>query len=288
MARDARRQRLRDQILAGLQQPAPPGQAAAATATLDPPSARSRHEPFPLLDLQQAYWIGREHGPHPIMAVRPGGQAVLVVADAPEPPGETVRRIIEDIAAEPMDLGHGPLLRVAVVRLRDGWAGALVVHHIVSDDYSIRLVCGQILECYTALSRTGRLPPGWAAGREVWPAIPPPSGPGEDQAGSDRVRRRREALTVAGAPRLPAPRPVPGAAPWAGSGQVRVLGGPARQARARARGVTTLVLTLALAGLAVAAAGGPPTCSSAPPAPAGKPPPSTRRPGTTREPSWSG
>jgi amino acid adenylation domain-containing protein len=62
-SRDVPRARLRDQILARLQQPPAPGEAAATrTLEISPPQVQG--EPFPLLDLQQAYWIGREHGPH--------------------------------------------------------------------------------------------------------------------------------------------------------------------------------------------------------------------------------
>jgi hypothetical protein len=197
----------------------------------------------------------------PVMVARPAGAAAIAVADAPGPSDESVRQIIDDIASEPMDLAQGPLLRVAVVRLADGWAGALVIHHIVSDDYSIRLVCGQVLACYAALSHGGQLPPGWAAAREAWPETRPSASPGSSRADpGGAVSRRRAALSAAGAPRLPAPHPVPPVAPRAASCRVRVLGEPGRQAWAQARqasGVTTLVLTLALAGVAVAAAGGP-------------------------------
>lgn len=73
------------------------------------------------------------------------------------------RRRAEEVLAEhhrrPFDLSVAPLLRAVVVALPgDVWLLGLTAHHIVIDDWSIRLLLDETAENYRTLSATGRLP----------------------------------------------------------------------------------------------------------------------------------
>ncbi|HZO15352.1 MAG TPA: amino acid adenylation domain-containing protein, partial [Polyangiaceae bacterium] len=67
----------------------------------------------------------------------------------------------ERIAVEvkrPFDLEKAPLLRVKLIRLADDdWVLALVMHHIISDGWSMNVLSREVLEAYEAL-RAGRSP----------------------------------------------------------------------------------------------------------------------------------
>jgi len=61
------------------------------------------------------------------------------------------RKLVEEHAHEPFDLVHAPLLRVALVRLPgDEHVLSLVVHHIVSDGWSMDLATAELIELYNA------------------------------------------------------------------------------------------------------------------------------------------
>jgi hypothetical protein len=195
----------------------------------------------------------------PVLVTSPHVAHIQVV-EMPSASEYAVRQVAAEIVTRPMDLTSGPLVRVALIRLsEDDHVSVLVAHHIISDDYSIRLICGQILECYATTSDTGQ-PPGWAATAVGWgrrPAAP------QATAGSTLAKLlqlRRETLRAAGAPQLPSPRTPVNTPPWAGCSSVAVLEHAAREeweSGRRSAGVTTLALTLALTALAVAASGGP-------------------------------
>ena len=68
----------------------------------------------------------------------------------PEPMASLSGLITERFRAS-IDLGHGPLARWALYRTADDtWAFACVMHHIVSDGWSMRVLFGELLEIYRA------------------------------------------------------------------------------------------------------------------------------------------
>jgi amino acid adenylation domain-containing protein len=60
---DSRRQHLREQVLARMQRPAEPAEPAEALSG-EMAANDTQFDPFPMLDLQQAYWVGRTQAPH--------------------------------------------------------------------------------------------------------------------------------------------------------------------------------------------------------------------------------
>ncbi|HEU5132027.1 MAG TPA: condensation domain-containing protein, partial [Pyrinomonadaceae bacterium] len=69
-----------------------------------------------------------------------------------------VREFASYEAAKPFDLGHGPLLRVKLVRLGpDEHMLLLTMHHIVSDGWSMPVLIREVSELYSAFA-SGREP----------------------------------------------------------------------------------------------------------------------------------
>ncbi|MGH9665153.1 MAG: amino acid adenylation domain-containing protein, partial [Bryobacteraceae bacterium] len=61
--------------------------------------------------------------------------------------------IVRRISLEPMDLAHGPLLRVQLIRLSDAkHVCAVTMHHIVTDGWSIEVLLDEFLRTYDALA----------------------------------------------------------------------------------------------------------------------------------------
>ncbi|MEC5161350.1 non-ribosomal peptide synthetase [Janthinobacterium sp. CG_S6] len=61
------------------------------------------------------------------------------------------RAEIRRLCAQPFDLGHGPLLRVALFKMvHDQQQLLLVMHHIVSDGYSTQLILDELAQQYAA------------------------------------------------------------------------------------------------------------------------------------------
>jgi amino acid adenylation domain-containing protein/non-ribosomal peptide synthase protein (TIGR01720 family) len=74
------------------------------------------------------------------------------LAHLPDPEPEA-RRLAAEEAARPFDLAHGPLLRTALLRLREHEHLLLVtVHHIVSDGWSTGVLVREIAALYEAFS----------------------------------------------------------------------------------------------------------------------------------------
>ncbi|MEU7384912.1 amino acid adenylation domain-containing protein [Streptomyces sp. NPDC042207] len=121
----------------------------------------------------------------------------------------------EEVLAEhhrrPFDLSAAPLLRAVVVALPgDIWFLGLTAHHIVVDDWSIRLVLDEIAENYRTLVATGRLPQRRVSGTAFRAFVTESRSAAADEKQTAAVERWRRSL--AGAPELlgmPLDRPRP-------------------------------------------------------------------------------
>jgi amino acid adenylation domain-containing protein len=89
----------------------------------------------------------------------PACQPLLVTSVDELPAGEresAARALIRDIARAPFDLATGPLVRAALVRLSpETHVLAMVVHHIVADGWSFRILFDELSADYEAISRGG-------------------------------------------------------------------------------------------------------------------------------------
>jgi hypothetical protein len=66
------------------------------------------------------------------------------------------RAMIRDLARAPFDLAIGPLVRTALVRLApESHVLAVVLHHIVADGWSFRILFEELAADYEAISRGG-------------------------------------------------------------------------------------------------------------------------------------
>ncbi|MFF7454508.1 amino acid adenylation domain-containing protein [Kitasatospora sp. NPDC008115] len=85
----------------------------------------------------------------PLLVIDPPGPADLTLADAGDP--AHAERLVDEAAAVPFDLEHGPLLRAHLLRLADDdHVLLLVVHHSVSDGWSSEVLLGEVLRGYAA------------------------------------------------------------------------------------------------------------------------------------------
>ncbi|MFF2658536.1 amino acid adenylation domain-containing protein [Kitasatospora sp. NPDC058032] len=85
----------------------------------------------------------------PLLVIDPPGPADLTLAEADD--AAHAERLVDEAAAVPFDLEHGPLLRAHLVRLAaDDHVLLLVVHHSVSDGWSSEVLLGEVLRGYTA------------------------------------------------------------------------------------------------------------------------------------------
>ncbi|MGK5522061.1 amino acid adenylation domain-containing protein [Micromonospora sp. URMC 107] len=196
----------------------------------------------------------------PLLHTWPEATLDLRVVDVPVGASDAVvAQMIEEAAGRPFDILTPPLFRAVLLRRRaTEHVAVLVVHHLVADDESIRIVGHETLSTYDGLAD-----PDWS---------PPPAPAGDVaavvarraqlvRADPDGRARRREALlrTAAADDRLPAGGG--GGRPWVGASQTVLFSTDERAAWERSRrelGVTTQVLELGLLALAVRAAGGPP------------------------------
>jgi len=98
----------------------------------------------------------RYEGDFPVQVVAPSvagsGLSRIDLSDLSEDRGErAVRRSAVAVARRPFDLGHGPLLRLALYRLAEGHHLLLVVfHHIVADGWSYHLFLRDLAVAYRA------------------------------------------------------------------------------------------------------------------------------------------
>src|SRR5207344_2826102 len=72
---------------------------------------------------------------------------------------EEARRLVKEDRQRPFDLARGPLLRVTLFRLGpEDHVLLLTLHHIVSDGWSMGVLCRELSVLYEAFS-TGNLSP---------------------------------------------------------------------------------------------------------------------------------
>ncbi|MER7705094.1 amino acid adenylation domain-containing protein [Kitasatospora sp. NPDC097605] len=85
----------------------------------------------------------------PLLVIDPPGPADLTLAEAAD--AAHAERLVDEAAAVPFDLEHGPLLRAHLLRLAaDDHVLLLVVHHSVSDGWSSEVLLGEVLRGYAA------------------------------------------------------------------------------------------------------------------------------------------
>nr|QEO74634.1 condensation domain-containing protein [uncultured bacterium] len=177
----------------------------------------------------------------------------------------TVATLVADIArqeaARPFDLAEPPLVRTAVVRLEPRQHVLLLtMHHIVSDEWSVRIFCAEVAERYD-MRRSG-----------LAPAVVPPPLQYHDYAAAERLRRAEEPGGPAGLAdlvdrlervpplSLPGPRGPAAAGPTAagtaiGRRVALTVGGEHLRALRKAgsdAGATLFMTLVAVTGLAVA------------------------------------
>ncbi|WP_438040319.1 amino acid adenylation domain-containing protein [Sorangium sp. So ce128] len=188
-----------------------------------------------------------------VHAERPVALSFVDLGAAPEEAREAreaeARRLLEEQARQPFDLTGGPLLRIALVRLREREHLLLVVlHHIVSDGWSMNVLVGEVTELYAADAegRAAALPPlpiqyadyarwqrGWLTGAVL-----------DQQLAYFRQRLGTEPPVL----RLPTDRPRPAARSYRGARHNFALPrelSAALSALARGQGVTSFMLLLA-------------------------------------------
>ncbi|WP_437913628.1 amino acid adenylation domain-containing protein [Sorangium sp. So ce302] len=98
----------------------------------------------------------------PVQVIAAEGAPELEVVDLSATPAEergaAVQRLAAERAERPFDLGRGPLLRVTAIQLRDDeLVLVLIVHHIVSDAWTMNVLVAELAELYAA-ARAGRPP----------------------------------------------------------------------------------------------------------------------------------
>jgi amino acid adenylation domain-containing protein len=212
-----------------------------------------------------------ERNGEPLQAVDPDAAVDLRRVDLTSLPdagrlAET-HRLVREEGRRPFDLGQGPLLRAHLVRLADTEHVLLfVLHHIICDNWSVRMVLGDLLSVYGRETGGGRQAAG--AGRPDQAggcaATAAPAIQYADYAvwqrrwseGDEAMRRlewwRHRLSGAPGLVTLPWDRPRPAVQTYAGSQHLfRIPSEPVEALRALGRGEAgTLFMTL-LAAFAV-------------------------------------
>jgi amino acid adenylation domain-containing protein/non-ribosomal peptide synthase protein (TIGR01720 family) len=191
-------------------------------------------------------------GERPVMVSGPPSPWRLPEVDltalAAERRETAARRLVEEQVSRPFDLIHGPVLRSLHLRLAAGdHLILLLLHHVVSDGWSMEILLRELAACYAAGARRqpSRLPelPIQYADFAVWQRAEMSGGTLAAQLGYWRER-------LAGAPaviELPFDRPRPAAQSFRGDSLTFQLPdaalGPALRELSRRHG-TTLFMTL--------------------------------------------
>ncbi|MFE2923588.1 condensation domain-containing protein [Streptomyces goshikiensis] len=170
-------------------------------------------------EMLRAYVVAADGVPHQVVADEvPLPLEVTDLTHLPQADREAeTDRILAEAAHRPFDLGRPPLFRVALIRTGpEQHVMALVIHHIVSDGWSLQVLLQEVADLYAGL----------VTGADV--ALPPLTAQFVDYARMQRERLagpRGEALAaywtrqLAGAPvdlGLPTDRPRPAVTDFAG------------------------------------------------------------------------
>ncbi|WP_369414579.1 non-ribosomal peptide synthase/polyketide synthase [Corallococcus soli] len=99
----------------------------------------------------------------PVQVITPKESGTLVIVDlsarAADAREAEVRRFVEAETARPFDLGQGPLFRSTLLTVSEQeHVLVLVMHHAVSDGWSMRVLVREVVALYTAFSE-GRVSP---------------------------------------------------------------------------------------------------------------------------------
>jgi amino acid adenylation domain-containing protein len=105
----------------------------------------------------------RETGGRPLQVIAPQQRFCIAVEDYRAAPGQeveaTIAQLVAEEARQPFDLSTGPLLRVRLFALgADDHIVTLVIHHIVSDAWSLSVLTQEITTLYDAFSRGAESP----------------------------------------------------------------------------------------------------------------------------------
>nr|WP_244172052.1 non-ribosomal peptide synthetase [Myxococcus virescens] len=100
----------------------------------------------------------RTEGGSPVQVIDPRGGARLDIVDLRSLPAarreEEAQRIAQEASQRPFDLESGPLLRIALLALSEqDHVLVLVMHHIVSDGWSMGLLVRELTELYASFSQ---------------------------------------------------------------------------------------------------------------------------------------
>ncbi|MBZ4423339.1 non-ribosomal peptide synthetase, partial [Myxococcus sp. RHSTA-1-4] len=100
----------------------------------------------------------RAEGGLPVQVISPAGRVALEVVDLDGHPralrDEDARRRAEEESLRPFDLAEGPLLRTSLLRLGEQeHVLVLVMHHIVSDGWSMGVLVREVASLYEAFSQ---------------------------------------------------------------------------------------------------------------------------------------
>ncbi|WP_437997980.1 amino acid adenylation domain-containing protein [Sorangium sp. So ce185] len=98
----------------------------------------------------------------PVQVIAPDGAPAFEVVDLSATPDAehdaAIQRAASERAAVPFDLGRGPLVRVTAIKLRDDeHVLVFVMHHILTDGWSMNVLVVELAELYQA-ARAGRPP----------------------------------------------------------------------------------------------------------------------------------
>ncbi|HEV2735235.1 MAG TPA: amino acid adenylation domain-containing protein, partial [Longimicrobiaceae bacterium] len=101
--------------------------------------------------------VFREEGGEPVQVILAAAPVSIPVLDlaglAPEARGRELRLRAAEAAARPFDLARGPLLRATLLRLAPReHALVFVVHHVVSDGWSMGVLVNEVSALYDAFS----------------------------------------------------------------------------------------------------------------------------------------
>jgi amino acid adenylation domain-containing protein len=169
----------------------------------------------------------------------------------PEARGEALGERVVELARRPFDLEQGPLLRVALIALEPArHVLVLVLHHLVTDGWSLGRLVGEVAELYTAAreDRPPRLPdlPVQYADYAAWQ---------RHRLAGDRLEERlgywRRRLDGVAELELPTDRPRPAAAAYRGAFRAFELSAELSEAvRSTARAADTTPFVVMVAALA--------------------------------------